>query len=387
MTPSNNYSIYKGDSIIINVQANDPDGLIENIDFIIDNNNVYQAKIEPYKYVWHTNDAKGGQHSIKITATDNEGSHTSKMINIEIKTISPIIQTLPISFIGTTYATLKGNVTSTGIPAIYNMGVCWNTSGNPIIEDNKTILAGDTGTYIGELKELLLGTKYFVKTYARNIDTIVYGDEVSFSTYNIYYSDSGSFTDNRDSTIYKWIKIGNQIWMAENLKYLASNIQAYVPNYYDPTYPWNYTGPRYIRDIPLARASEYYQTYGCLYHDQTNLCPNGWHIPSSTEFLELINYVGGKDVAAGVMKESGTEHWDSPNTGATNKTNYTVLGAGSLNNKYNDNYTGLKTRCAFWTSDLYLVRIQYDSEGIINFGPAIYPEDTWCFYSIRCIKD
>lgn len=199
-----------------------------------------------------------------------------------------------------------------------------------------------------------------------------------------YFSDSGSFIDSRDSTHYKWVHIGNQVWMAENLKYLSSDVNAYVPNYYDPSYP---SSLEYIKNIPKAKASENYKTYGCLYRVSSNICPDGWHIPSSNEWLELINYVGGLETAGGILKEFGTAHWNNPNTGAVNKSLFTALPAGEIINKYYaDNY-GINTYCFFWSSDGYIIRIKNDNAGILNFGKAGYPEDTWGFLSIRCIKN
>lgn len=60
----------------------------------------------------------------------------------------------------------------------------------------------------------------------------------------------------------------------------------------------------------------------------SNFCPTGWHIPSSAECNTLITYLGGESVAGGKMKEAGTTHWISPNTGATNSSGFTSLPNG-----------------------------------------------------------
>ena len=52
------------------------------------------------------------------------------------------------------------------------------------------------------------------------------------------------------------------------------------------------------------------------------VCPTGWHLPSDVEWAELETYLGGIDVAGGKMKEAGTTHWVSPNTGATNESGF-----------------------------------------------------------------
>ena len=54
----------------------------------------------------------------------------------------------------------------------------------------------------------------------------------------------------------------------------------------------------------------------------------GWHLPTDGELLMLSNYLGGDNIAGGKLKEAGTLHWNSPNTGATNETGFTGLPGG-----------------------------------------------------------
>ena len=68
-------------------------------------------------------------------------------------------------------------------------------------------------------------------------------------------------------------------------------------------------------------------TYGNLYNwavvdDDRGVCSEGWHFPSDDEWTVLTDYLGGASVAGGKMKETGLEHWNSPNTGATNESYY-----------------------------------------------------------------
>ena len=70
--------------------------------------------------------------------------------------------------------------------------------------------------------------------------------------------------------------------------------------------------------------------YGRLYNWETaqKVCPDGWHLPSDAEWTQLTNYLGGESVAGGKLKETGTIHWNSPNTGATNESGFTALPGG-----------------------------------------------------------
>ena len=102
----------------------------------------------------------------------------------------------------------------------------------------------------------------------------------------------GIFIDYRDGKKYKWIKIGNQTWMAENLNFNIHNGS------------WCYEN-----DISKC------QIYGRYYSWQTarTSCPDGWHLPTYNEWIVLIDFLGGKNVAGGKMKQEGTSIWDPPN--------------------------------------------------------------------------
>lgn len=147
------------------------------------------------------------------------------------------------------------------------------------------------------------------------------------------------FTDARDGIHYEVVKIGKQIWMAENLKYLPSvsgpGSGADSPLYY----VYGYDGD----DVNEVKATENYQTYGVLYNwraameaeanSNTNpsgvqgVCPDNWHLPSLKEWTELVEFLGSAD-AGGKLKESGELHWNAPNTGAGNETGFTGLPGG-----------------------------------------------------------
>jgi uncharacterized protein (TIGR02145 family) len=150
------------------------------------------------------------------------------------------------------------------------------------------------------------------------------------------------FTDPRDGNHYKVVKIGNQVWMAENLKYLPSVIG---PGTGSETAPYYYVYGYNGTNVANAKATVNYQTYGVLYNwpaamngqasssanpsGVQGVCPTGWHLPSDAEWTQLTDCLGGESIAGGKLKESGTVHWNSPNTGATNETGFTALPGGA----------------------------------------------------------
>ena len=360
VSPANNTEVFQGPgygtSIVVN--ANDPDGLVRKVEVKIDNNLIGQASVSPYIFGWD-NIAAVGNHTLTATATDNDGLSTSVSITIKVKTEAPAVSTLPVSFVGTTFAICASYLASRGVPEVSLRGICWNKTGSPTIADSINIVQNDTGTFTSPLSGLQLGTTYYVRAFAQNRDGVVYGNQVNFTTATAYTTGSGSFTDPRDLQTYQWVKIGSQIWMAENLRY----------NYGSYYYP---------------NANE--TSYGRLYFTpSTSIAPPGWHLPSKSEWEELINFVGGTDDAGGILKEAGNAHWISPNVGASDLTNFHPLPAGYIATKYGTSPQQLGTESLHWSADGYIMSISsYDRGAGISQGSN---DITWDLLSVRCIKD
>jgi uncharacterized protein (TIGR02145 family) len=134
-----------------------------------------------------------------------------------------------------------------------------------------------------------------------------------------------------DGYDYSTVLIGEQCWFAENCRYLPVVSPSSASSTTDPYY---YVGGYEGTDVAVASASANYDTYGVLYNWPAvmteGICPSGWHIPSDIEFTQLSDFLGGENVAGGKMKETGYDHWNSPNTGATNSSGFNGLPGGSL---------------------------------------------------------
>ena len=103
----------------------------------------------------------------------------------------------------------------------------------------------------------------------------------------IQYS-TGQFIDGRDGKIYKTVKIGDQIWLAENFAYLPYVCPADANSC--GIWVYGYDGT----DVEMAKSIPEYQEYGSLYtwHQASNLCPEGWHLPSDEEWQILERNIG-----------------------------------------------------------------------------------------------
>jgi uncharacterized protein (TIGR02145 family) len=123
------------------------------------------------------------------------------------------------------------------------------------------------------------------------------------------------------------------------------------------------------------------------YEEQQGLCPAGWHVPSSMEWFSMINYLGGYSSAGGKLKEAGTSHWYTPNTGATNESGFTAL-PGGMADSYG--FSGLGYDGNFWCSEecmfppgTFYSLSNFSSEISQNCGTATEEG----MFSVRCVKD
>ena len=193
------------------------------------------------------------------------------------------------------------------------------------------------------------------------------------------------FIDERDGEKYKIVLLGKKIWMAENLRYLPSVVGSGKGS---ETTPYYYVNDYEGTVLADAKATSNYTTYGVLYNwpAAINACPTGWHLPSDAEWTELTNYLGGESVAGGKLKETGTIHWNSPNTGATNESGFSALPGGYRleDGTYAD--TGIEgdwwSSTEYSTKHAYILRMFH----FINEVNKNYASNE-CGFSIRCVKD
>jgi uncharacterized protein (TIGR02145 family) len=206
---------------------------------------------------------------------------------------------------------------------------------------------------------------------------------------------SGSITD-KDGNVYTSVTIGTQVWMVQNLKTTKLNDGNPIPDIIDNIAWLSLTTPAYC--WYNNDASTYKKDYGALYNWYTvktgKLCPSGWHVPSNEEWITLRTYLGGEAIAGGKLKESGTSHWQSPNTGATNESGFTALPGGGRRNVGSGNegkFDGQGIDCSWWSttrlnsepfSPIYGFWIQINYSRL--FRSEFYVNDG---VNVRCIKN
>lgn len=267
-------------------------------------------------------------------------------------------------------------------------GFVWSKSDGSDTQNSKVVNYTGTNYFQSAISGLSPGNTYSVKAYATNSEGTAYSEEKEITTSQI-----GTFTDSRDGRTYKWVEIGNQIWMAENLSYIP-----YVSPFANDTgiFVCNYKGS----SVDIAKETEEFKKYGCLYTWEISLhvCPDGWHLPGDGEWQELEKSIGMPSLQIGKFWWHGTyedkllksTYWPETYGKPNNATSFSALPAGYHHREGTDNgyiyFHGSGGSTYFGSSTIFdfPVIIGLDSyyKGIMRIGAA---ENYGC--SIRCIKD
>lgn len=193
-----------------------------------------------------------------------------------------------------------------------------------------------------------------------------------------------------DGNVYEAIQIGDQIWMAENLKVTHYRNGDEIQHETNNSYWANLSTGAYCYYDNDANNAD---TYGVLYNwyaieedDTRGLAPEGWRVPTDDEWQSLVDYLGGSSVAGGKMKEAGTAHWNSPNTGATNESGFTAL-PGGYRDYYSGSFYDLGSYGYFWSATegsaiyAWYRLLIYDNAGV--YRASYYKQGG---FSVRCIR-
>ena len=197
-----------------------------------------------------------------------------------------------------------------------------------------------------------------------------------------------SYMTDIDGNKYLTVRIGNQEWMAENLRvthYRNGDTIALV----EDAGEW---------EVLRTGAYSWYNNdeqghktlYGALYNwyaldDPRGLCPEGWRVPAEEDWNELIAFLGRESVAGGRMKEAGTAHWNSPNTHANNESGFTALPGGYRFSNGKFDYLGQVAR--WWTATpMDGDNAWFRNIGFFNISISKHLVRKEMGLSVRCLK-
>jgi uncharacterized protein (TIGR02145 family) len=186
----------------------------------------------------------------------------------------------------------------------------------------------------------------------------------------------GTFTDSRDGKTYKTIEIGVQVWMAENLDYVAGSSRCY--------------------DNKLSNCGKYRRLYN--WAAAMKACPNGWHLPSDAEWDKLIRYVDGdkgtespyayesKTAGKYLKAKSGWNDYEGKSGNGEDTYGFSALPGGG--GHYYGYFLNVGNSGSWWSSS------EYNSSNAYRRSMDYYYEyvlwgigDKGYLHSVRCVGD
>ena len=189
--------------------------------------------------------------------------------------------------------------------------------------------------------------------------------------------DTGKFVDSRDGNSYKTIKLGNQVWMAENLRYSKDiplgTSKSNKPHVYNPN-----------------GKAENVEQFGYLYnwYAAEKACPEGWHLPTNSDWKQLKNAIIGENIGSQLAGKANL--WNDGvlerNT-SFGKSGFSVLPGGSFDEKSCGNFGSFAyfwsaTEYEYYSGNAYFRYIYYNYSGVVSN----YSSKSDGF-SVRCVKD
>ncbi len=213
-------------------------------------------------------------------------------------------------------------------------------------------------------------------------------ETITSSDGSVYDSSSNTLTDLRDGQTYKTVKIGDQVWMAENLNYETDNSFCYNDSAeycekYGRLYTWAAAMDSAGTWSTNGKGCGYGKTCSPTYPVR-GVCPEGWRLLTRTEWETLFNAVGGQSVAGTKLKS--TSGWNGNGNG-TDAFSFSALPAGYR--YYNGDFSYEGSDAYFWSFSEYssftafYVSLGYD----YDYASLLSYEIKYYGFSVRCVKD
>lgn len=288
----------------------------------------------------------------------------------------PYVVTIDADSIKYNSAVSGGYVSENAGPPVIAKGICWGLSSKPTISGNHTSNGDGAIFFTARITGLEHNTIYHVRAYGENQYGISYGNEISFTTLydpNAHWLPGDDWIDPRDGQSYGTVKIGEQVWISENLNFYTSSESLYY-------------------DYDSINNSE---QYGRLYtiNIASQACPEGWHLPSDEEWQCLEKTQGMSQVELDLEGWRGSDQGDQLKIAGSSGFNADFGGYSYYFVGEEVIFSGINISGWFWTStstytgaDKYFIRIiEFDKSQICRISLERYKIEN--FLSIRCIKD
>ena len=325
----------------------------------------------------------------------------------EFEQFEPALSTCVVESIADDNVRISAYILDDGGSPVITKGICWGASANPTIGDHVTDEGRGTGSFVSTISNLEANTSYYLRAYATNKIGVGYSKVLKILTRTEPVIDC-------NGNEYLTIAIGDQIWMAENLR---------VTNYEDGTAiklvemisQWEGLSTPEIAYSWYDNNISYKESFGALYtwaatmngmvSGESNsgivqgVCPEGWHVPSDKDWeqLELYlgmspaesNLTGARGYNIGSMLAGNPESWIDgllKNSSSFGFSGFSALPGGGR--RYNGTFGRMGENANFWTSTEY--------DNTLAWGRHLYSKYSTVHrytdiksdgFSVRCVKD
>lgn len=298
----------------------------------------------------------------------------------------PTIYTKDISGVTNNTAISGGSLNIRFVEDADGYGLVWGSEEDPTVESHDGVftVVEKTEDFTTIISGLLPNSSYYVRSFVKHDGEIYYGDEKTFTTYGDKIADI-------DGNIYYTISIGEQEWMAENLKATRYNDGEPIANITDESI-WQHIdiGAYTFFDNNIDNKNNYGALYNYYAVKTNKLCPEGWAVPDIDQWNELVEHLGGAAIAGGKLKSTKVfpddiAGWKEPNVGATNESRFSALPGGIL---FSSGMLGEGRNGYYWTSSernrrkVWHAYLRHSSEEI-----SFTPSDKVLGHSVRCIRN
>lgn len=215
---------------------------------------------------------------VRAYATNSEGtSYGEQKMFTTLQYIQlPTVTTTIVTNVTSTTATSGGNVTDDGGATVTARGVCWSTSPDPTIDDNKTTDGNGMGAFTSQLTNLTHSTTYYIRAYATNSEGTSYGEQKYFSTLSDGMINGHQYVD---------------LGLSSGLKWATCNVGADSPEDYGNYYAWGETETKaeYTQGNSVTHGQQLNDISGNAQYDAATANWGGsWRTPTKDEIRELI---------------------------------------------------------------------------------------------------
>ncbi|MES2429824.1 MAG: fibrobacter succinogenes major paralogous domain-containing protein [Bacteroidota bacterium] len=316
------------------------------------------------------------KYYIRAYAINDGGTHYGNQDSF-VTLKSPILTTSSIIDITATSAVSGGNITSDGDNPITARGIVWSINHNPTKAlSTKTDNGTGAGVFVANMTGLLPNKTYYVRAYATNSVATVYGEEIGFTTV--------------DPSITSVLICGKE-WTSKNLGVVTYRNGDTIPRVTDPntwanlkTGAWCYYNNKTDSGVIYGKLYNFYAVT-----DPRGLAPQGWHIPTTEDWITLNCFGNQTDIAI-ALKNPDKRYWINGDDGSTNSSGFTAL-PGGLRLSGFGNFVEINQGAFWWTANDFGSSIpEYALARQLHAGPAFFDAKIilkTSGLSIRCVKD